>query len=92
MIFLPDESKKTIIPSQIEKIRSENGPSSLIEYCLRGLYANRPFYDTICANLAEDALPLKIYQTVQHGPICRCGNSECDKFIFTECHFSLMKK
>lgn len=92
MIFLPDESKRTIIPRQIDQIRLVNSPSSLTEYCLRGLYANRSYYEIICANLPADGLPKKILQSVQYGPVCRCGNSECDKPIFTECHFSLMKK
>lgn len=92
MIFLPDESKRTILPRQVERIRSENSPNSLSEYCLRGLYANQPYYEMVCANLAESELPRRIFYCVQYGPICRCGNSECDNMLFTECHFSLMKK
>lgn len=92
MIFLPDESKRTIVPRQIEKIRMDNGPSSLAEYCLRSLYGNRKFYEMICNNLQADELPQKIFQSVQYGPICWCGNNDCDKTIFTECHFTLMKK
>lgn len=92
MIFLPDESKRTIIPRQIERVRLDNSPSSLTEYCLRGLYANLSYYEMICANLPEDQLPRRIFQSVQYGPICRCGNTECDKPLFTECNFSLMKK
>lgn len=92
MIFLPDESKRTIVPRQIDHIRFMNSPSNLSEYCLRGLYAKRAYYDMICEHLTADELPKKILECVQYGPVCRCGNSECDKPIFTECHFSLMKK
>lgn len=92
MIFLPDESKRTIIPRQIEQIRTENSPNSLTEYCLRGLYQNQFYYDAICANLSADGLPKKILQYVLDGPVAMCGLGECDKPLFTECHFSLMKK
>lgn len=92
MIFLPDESKRTIVPRQIERIQFNNCPNSLAEYCLRGLYANRAYYEMVCSNLLADELPQRIFQSVQYGPMCRCGNSECDKPLFTECHFSLMKK
>lgn len=92
MIFLPDESKRTIVPRQVEKICSGNSPCSLSEYCLRSLYENRSFYEMICVKLPDDGLPKNIYQNVMYGPICRCGYSECDKPLFTECHFSLMKK
>lgn len=92
MIFLPDESKRTIIPRQINHIRFINSPSNLIEYCLRGLYKNRNYYEMQCANLSANELPMKILEWVKSGPVCHCGNSECDKIIFTECHFSLMKK
>lgn len=92
MIFLPDESKRTIIPRGIRTIRCDNTPSSLYEYSLRGLYHNRQFYDAICSRMTTDCLPLKIFQSVQHGPICNCGNIDCDVPLFTECHFSLMKK
>lgn len=92
MIFLPDESKRTIIPRQIEQIRLENSPHRLTEYCLRGLYRNQFYYNMICANLPADVLPKRMLQYVLHGPVTLCGLSECDKPLFTECHFSLMKK
>lgn len=92
MIFLPDESKRTIVPRQIERIHTENTPNSLSEYCLRGLYGNRAYYDLVCAKLPEDGLPMSIFKCVQYGPMCKCGISDCDKPLFTECHFSLMKK
>lgn len=92
MIFLPDESKRTIIPRQIEQIRFENSPNSLTEYCLRSLYENQFYYSMICANLPADGLPKRTLQFVRDGPVTMCGLSECDKPLFTECHFSLMKK
>lgn len=92
MIFLPDESKRTILPRGIEIIRFDNRPSTLYEYSLRGLHQNRQYYDIICANLTIDCLPQRVLRNVQHGPICLCGNDECSIPIFSECHFSLMKK
>lgn len=92
MIFLPDESKRTIIPRQIEQIRMENSPHRLTEYCLRGLYQNQFYYNMICANLPADVLPQRILRYVLDGPVTTCGLSECDRPLFTECHFSLMKK
>lgn len=92
MIFLPDDIKRTVIPNQIERIRMANNPNSLIECCLRGLYHNQLFYNLICANLPADGLPKKILKCVLSGPVTMCGNSECKIPLFTECHFSLMKK
>ncbi|XP_031636758.1 leucine-rich repeat and death domain-containing protein 1 [Contarinia nasturtii] len=92
MIFLPDESKRTIVPRQVEKICSGNNPNSLSEYCLRSLYESRSLYEIVCVKLPSDGLPKNVFQNVMCGPICRCGYSECNKPLFTECHFSLMKK
>lgn len=92
MIFLPDDIKRTVIPNQIERIRVVNNPNSLTEYCLRGLYHNQLFYNVICASLPADGLPKKMLKCVLSGPVTMCGNSECAKPLFTECHFSLMKK
>lgn len=92
MIFLPDESKRTILPRGIEIIRLENTPSSLYECSLRGLYQDRKYYEAICMNLSIDSLPQRIYRSIQHGPICNCGNNQCNIPIFSDCHFVLMKK
>lgn len=92
MIFLPDECKRTILPRGIKTIRFENTPSTLYEYSLRGLYRNRQYYNAICGHLTSDCLPLSIFKSVRNGPICMCGNEACNVPLFTECHFSLMKK
>lgn len=95
MIFLPDESKRTIIPRGIKKLSTSfdsRHPASLYEISLRHLYNDRHIYNTVCRNLREDSLPVNIFNHVQQGPVTICGASSCSTPLFTECHFSLLKK
>lgn len=95
MIFLPDESKRTIIPRGIKKLSTPSdprNPSSLYEYSLRSLYNNRHIYNFICRNLNNDLLPAEIFNHVQQGPVAVCGSDTCTTSLFTECHFTLLKK
>lgn len=92
MIFSPDESGRTVVPCQVEKIRLHNSPASLTELSLRSLYENQSYYEMICAKLSVNELPRNIYNNVVYGPICRCGDKKCDKPLFTECHLTLIKK
>lgn len=90
MIFLPDSSRKAIIPRGIELIQTENNPSSLCEFALRTIYQNEYLNDNVCKNASN--VPHKLLHRINAGPVCKCGNSECNIPLFTECHFSLMKK
>lgn len=95
MIFLPDESKRTIIPRGIKKLSTPSdprNPSTLYEFCLRNLYNTRHVYNIICRSLSKDSLPVEILNYVQQGPVTVCGSLTCTTPLFTECHFSLFKK
>lgn len=88
MIFSPDIIKRIILPHDIEIILSDLGPCSLFEYTLRTLYRNRG----LCEDLAIDCLPQKFIKCLQRGPISMCDYDQCGLPIFTECHFSLLRK
>lgn len=90
MIFLPDNNRKAAIPREIELIQTENSPSSLCEFALRTIYQNEYLNDNVCKN--ESNVPHNLLHRIKCGPVCRCGNVACDTPLFTECHFSLMKK
>lgn len=95
MIFLPDESKQTILPRGINTVHlhtQPRSPSRLLELGLRSLYGAQNFYEHICSNLPAGVLPNDIYQSLINGPVCRCGHTPCQTPLFTECHFVLLKK
>lgn len=95
MIFLPDESKKTILPHGISTVHLDaqpREPNRLYEFGLRGLVKNPDYYNLACLVLQEGILPSNIHRLVMNGPVCLCGYTACSKPMFTECHFSLLKK
>lgn len=95
MIFLPDESKRTILPRGIQIVHVNTQPrcpSRLIELGLRNLYNAPSFYDRVCINLPNGVLPHDIHEALINGPVCQCGLSSCQTPLFTECFFVLLKK
>lgn len=95
MIFLPDESKRTVLPHGIQRVHLNSQPRipcSLIELGLRNLYTAPEYYKQICSILPDGVLPHDIYQSLINGPPSLCGNQMCRAPLFTECHFLLLKK
>lgn len=94
MIFLPDESKHTILPRGLTKVHLHDMrvPATLIELGLRGLYRSTGFYKTCCDWLEEGILPAEIHERIVEGPNTLCGHPECGKPIFTESFFVLLRK
>lgn len=94
MVFLPDESKKTILPKgmQLIHIESKRTPMRLLELGLRHLYKHSDYYKIVCDSIKEEMLPRKIYLRIVYGPVTVCGNELCSIPLFTECYFLLLKK
>lgn len=94
MIFLPDESKHTILPRgmAIVHFNTHREPLRLGELGLRSMYNNPEYYKMILDNLECGIVPEEIYARIMDGPATFCGNDCCAKPIFTECYFLLLKK
>lgn len=94
MIFLPDESKHTILPRGMARVHfnTNREPLRLGELGLRSIYMNAEYYKMVCDRLMAGIVPEDIYARIMDGPATFCGNGCCAKPIFTECYFLLLKK
>lgn len=94
MVFLPDESKHTILPLGMKIIHMQNvrTPMRLLEMGLRNLYQHPAYYKKVCDYLKEDMIPKEIFDRIINGPIAACGNEFCAVPLFTESYFFLLKK
>lgn len=94
MVFLPDESKHTILPKGMQTIHLQNKrtPMRLLELGLRNLYQNPVYYKKVCDYIEPDMLPTEIYDRIVNGPTAGCGNEFCALPLFTESYFFLLKK
>lgn len=94
MIFLPDESKHTILPNGMRKVHITNvrKPPSLVEFSLKALYGAQLFYKTVCDNLEDGMFPRDIQEHIKDGPTTKCGSDFCYSPLFTESYFILVKK
>lgn len=94
MVFLPDACKRTLMSRMIKRLHSSSSrtPLSLFEYALRGLYANRDYYEFILNHIQPGVLPQVIHESVVHGPTVLCGNIPCSMPLFSECYLVLLKK
>lgn len=94
MVFLPDESKHTMLPRGMAMVHFDTHrvPPKLSELGLRGLYSNQDYYKMVSEYLEEGIVPKDIHSRIVDGPAAVCGNDYCAAPMFTECYFLLLKK
>lgn len=94
MVFLPDESKHTVLPRGMSLVHMNHNrhPAKLSELILRNLYKHTDYYQLVCDHLSEGILPTDIFNRITEGPATQCGNDCCATPLFTECYFLLLKK
>lgn len=93
-VYVTNEKCVLNLPRTIVTLLSctSRTPLSLVEQTYRVLHNYLLANNDQLFELIEPHIPQTIFERLQHGPTACCGNSNCEKPLFRECCFIVVRR